>query len=145
MQKLLLALATLALSASAASADPIADREAIMKERGGLVGGLTRIVKGEVDFDAASVLATLKKLQANAHGYDVDALFPAGSDVGKTSASPKIWQDMAGFKAEVAKFNEIVDKEVAAPPQDVAGLRATVAAIGAECSSCHQSWRIKKN
>jgi cytochrome c556 len=145
MQKLVLGLAALALSASAVFAGPIEDREAIMKERGGLVGGLTKIVKGDADFDAAAVLATLEKLQANARGYDVDALFPAGSDVGKTEASPKIWQDMAGFKAEVAKFNEIVDKAVAAPPQDVAGLKATVAAIGAECSSCHQNWRIKKN
>ena len=35
MRKLILAISTVALAVSAAYADPIADRKAIMKERGG--------------------------------------------------------------------------------------------------------------
>jgi len=46
MRKLILAVSTFALAVSAAYADPIADRKAIMKERGGLVGGLVKMVKG---------------------------------------------------------------------------------------------------
>ena len=91
MRKLILAISMIALAGSAAYADPIADREALMKERGKLVGGLSKVVKGEEAYDAAAVLAQLQALQANAEKFDVDVLFPAGSDQGDTTASPKIW------------------------------------------------------
>ena len=57
MRKLILAISALALATSAAFADPIADRKAIMKERGKAIGGLSsKMVKGEEAFDAAVVL-----------------------------------------------------------------------------------------
>ncbi len=80
MRKLVLAISMLAFAGSAAFADPIADREASMKERGKIVGGLSKVVKGEEAFDAAAVLEQLKALEANADKFDVAALFPAGSD-----------------------------------------------------------------
>ncbi|RVA70673.1 cytochrome C556, partial [Mesorhizobium sp. M7A.F.Ca.CA.001.08.2.1] len=104
MRKLVIAISMLALAASAAFADPILDRQALMKERGKIVGGLSKVVKGEEPFDAAAVLTQLQALQANAEKFDADALFPAGSDTGDTTASPKIWEDMAGFKATNAKY-----------------------------------------
>src|SRR5262249_32375190 len=104
MRKLVLAISTVALAVSAAYADPIADRKAIMKERGGLAGNLAKMAKGETPFDAAAVLTALQGLKANDEKLDIDALFPAGSDKGDTKASPQIWQDMAGFKADEAKL-----------------------------------------
>src|SRR5688572_22471712 len=65
MRKLVLAISTVAFAVSAAYADPIADRKAIMKERGGLIGGLAKMAKGETAFDAAAVLTALQALQAN--------------------------------------------------------------------------------
>jgi len=104
MRKLVIAISMLSLAASAAFADPILDRQGLMKERGKLVGGLAKIAKGEADFDAAAVLTALQALQVNAEKFDADALFPAGSDKGDTTASPKIWEDMAGFKAAEDKY-----------------------------------------
>ena len=52
MKKLLLALSALAFATSAVQADAIADRKAIMKERGQIVGGLSKVAKGETPFDA---------------------------------------------------------------------------------------------
>ncbi len=144
MRKLILAISTLVLVASSAYADPIADRKAIMKERGGLIGGLSKMAKGEAAFDAAAALTALQGLQANEAKFDIDALFPAGSDQGDTTASPKIWEDMAGFKAENDKYKAAVDAAVAAPPQDVAALGTAVGAIGGGCGGCHQSFRVKK-
>ncbi|RVC04477.1 cytochrome C556, partial [Mesorhizobium sp. M7A.F.Ca.CA.002.15.2.1] len=46
MRKLVIAISMLALAASAAFADPILDRQALMKERGKIVGGLSKVVKG---------------------------------------------------------------------------------------------------
>ncbi|WP_192183430.1 c-type cytochrome [Mesorhizobium amorphae] len=144
MRKLVIAISMLAFAGSAAFADPITDRQALMKERGKIAGGLSKVVKGEEAFDAAAVLTALQSLQANAEKLDVDALFPAGSDKGDTKASPKIWEDTAGFKAANDKYVADVKAAVAAAPADVDALKAQFNTIGGDCGTCHESFRIKK-
>ncbi|TIO80332.1 MAG: cytochrome C556, partial [Mesorhizobium sp.] len=46
MRKLVIAISLLAFAGSAAYADPIKDRQALMKERGKLAGQLSKVVKG---------------------------------------------------------------------------------------------------
>ena len=144
MKKLLLAISLLALTASAASADPIADRKALMKANGKAAGQLAAIAKGEAPFDAAAVLAALTTINDDAQKLDVALLFPAGSDKGDTTASPKIWEDMAGFQAKVDKFRTDAAAAVAAPPADVDGVKATLGVLGQNCGGCHEMFRVKK-
>ncbi|RWE41934.1 MAG: cytochrome C556 [Mesorhizobium sp.] len=144
MRKLVIAISMLALAASAAFADPILDRQALMKERGKIVGGLAKVVKGEEPFDAAAVLTQLQALQANAEKFDVEALFPKGSDAGDTTAAPKVWEDMAGFKAAEDKYLADVKAAVAAAPGDVDALKTQIGTIGSDCGTCHQGYRVKK-
>lgn len=144
MRKLILAISMFALAGSAAFADPVLDRQALMKERGKIVGSLNKVVKGEEPYDAVAVLSALQALQANAEKFDVAALFPAGSDDGDTTAAPKIWQDMPGFKAAEDKYLADVKAAAAAAPADVDALKPQFGAIAANCGACHQSFRIKK-
>ena len=144
MRKLVLAISVLALAGSAALADPVLDRQALMKERGKIAGGLSKVVQGDEAFDAASVLAALQALQANAEKFDVEALFPPGSDDDDTTAAPKIWEDKAGFKATADKFLADVKAAAAAPPADVDTLKVQLNTIGGDCGACHQAYRIKK-
>ncbi len=145
MKKLLLALSALAFATSAVQADAIADRKAIMKERGQIVGGLSKMAKGETPFDAAAVTTQLAALNANAEKFDIDTLFPAGSDTGDTTAAPAIWTDMAGFKAAHEKEAAAVKAAVDAAPADAAALGAVLGPIGQACGGCHETYRIKKN
>ena len=145
MRKLILAISTITLAVSAAYADAISDREAIMKERGQLIGGLAKMAKGEAAFDAAAVQTALEGLQANEAKFDIAALFPAGSDQGDTEASPKIWEDMAGFQAAEDKYKAAVATAASAPAQDVAALGKQVGELGQGCGGCHEVFRIKKN
>jgi cytochrome c556 len=145
MRKLVIAISMLALAASAAFADPILDRQALMKERGKIVGGISKVVKGEEPFDAAAVLTQLQALQANAEKIDIDALFPAGSDTGDTTASPKIWEDMAGFKAANDKYIADIKAATAAAPADVDTLKTQFGTIASNCGTCHQTYRVKKS
>jgi cytochrome c556 len=108
------------------------------------MGTLVPITKGEKPFDAAVVLAALQTLNDDAQKLDVAVLFPAGSDTGDTTASPKIWQDPAAFQAAIDKFRADAAAALAAPPQDAAALGATVGAIGQNCGGCHETFRIKK-
>lgn len=144
MKKLVIAVSALTLFATAAFADVIADRQAVMKENAKDVGVLVKMVKGENPFDAAAVLAALTALNDNVQKIDVAASFPAGSDKGDTTASPKIWEDPAGFQAEVDKFKKVTADAVAAPAQNLDALKAQVGAIGETCASCHQAFRVKK-
>lgn len=145
MRKLLAAISILALAVSAASADPISDRQASMKERGKIVGTLSKMVKGEQEFDAALVLSSLQTLQENAEKFDVEALFPAGTETGgDTTAAPKIWEDKAGFNAAEDKYLADVKAANAAAPADLDALKAQLGAVGQNCASCHRTFRIKK-
>jgi cytochrome c556 len=144
MKKFILAAAALALAGSAAFADPIADRQALMKANGKAMGAIVPMTKGEKPFDAAVVLDALQTINTNAQKIDA-ALFPAGTDQGDTEASPKIWEDMAGFQAKVDKFKADAAAAAAAPPQDVEALKATLGAVGSNCGGCHETFRIKKS
>ena len=145
MRKLILAISALALATSAGLADPIADRQALMKANGKAMKELTGIVKGEAAFDAAVVLAALNKLSEDAGKMDPATLWPAGSDTGgDTTSSPKIWEDTAGFQAAIDKFKADADAAVAAAPADVDGLKAQMGVVGSNCGGCHETFRIKK-
>lgn len=144
MRKLVLALSALSLAAAAALAGPAEDSSALMKERGKIVGGLVKVAKGETPFDAAAVLKELQALQVNAAaGAEVEKLWPS-KDGADDEASPKIWEDPAGFKAAADKFKADVDAAVAAPPTDVAALGATLGAVTKNCGDCHEMFRVKK-
>ncbi len=123
------------------AADPSADRQAVMKNVGAATGVGGKMMKGELEFDpvAAQLIFATMNAAANGFGY----LFPEGSETGnETEASPKIWEDRAGFDAAVAKF-----------AADTSGIQITdmdsfKTAFGAatkNCGTCHEGFRVKKN
>lgn len=144
MRNLLLAVCGLALATSAVFADPLADREALMKSNGKALGSIAPIVKGEKDFDAALVMQALTQLAEDAQQMDAAVLWPAGSDTGDTESSPKIWQDMAGFQAAIDKFQADTAAAVAAAPADLDALKVQFGAVASNCGGCHETFRIKK-
>ena len=145
MRSIAYAIAVTAFLASAASADPIEDRQAFMKQNGKLLGAVVTVVKGEKPFDAAEVQTALEAFNEHAQSLDVAAAFPEGSSEGDTRASPKIWEDMAGFQAKADEYKAAAAAAVEAAPQDVDALRAQVGAIGETCESCHSTFRLPKS
>lgn len=139
-------LLAIAVFVGSASADPIADRQALMKDQGKAVGSVSPIVKGEKPFDAAIVQAALKKLNDDAQKLDPAALFPVGSETGgDTTASPKIWEDNAAFVAAVDKYKADAAAAAAANPQDLDSFKVAFSQVSKNCGTCHQAFRIKKN
>ena len=145
MRKLVIAISLLALAGTAALADPIADRKALMKANGKAAGMLAPMVKGEKPFDAAVVLEALTTINGNAQKIDVVALFPPGTETGgETTASPKIWQDLADFQARVDKFKADAAAAAAAPAKDLHALKTQFEGLGKNCGGCHENFRVKK-
>ena len=77
---------------------------------------------------------------------NLPTLFPASLKgakfEGDYSPSPKIWSDKAGFDAAIASFAKTVT-EAKAKIKDLDSLKATMPAIGKECSNCHETFRVK--
>lgn len=145
MRKLVCVAALFLAFGGLAHADVVADRQAIMKGIGQSVRTIAPMVKGEKPFEAGAASDALSKLNEYAQKIDVEALFPKGSDTGDTTASPRIWEDMPGFKAKTDKFKADVAAAVAANPHDLDALKTQFQAISSNCSGCHQDFRIKKN
>lgn len=142
MKSVVLAAAALAIATAGAAADPVEQRKANMKERGGIMRVLGPVMQGKADFDAGTVAEALARLEANARaGADVDALWPQGSDAGDTKAGPAIWTDFDGYKAAIARYGEGVVAAAAAEPQDLASFQAAFGPVAASCGSCHETYR----
>ena len=135
--------AVFGVTAVVAQGDPIAARKAMMKENSAQAKIGAGMAKGEAPFD----LAKAKKVFAtfeNAAGK-MPNLFPASAKTGgETTAAPKVWEDMAGFKAAFAKFG--ADAKVAeASVKDLDSFKAAFGGISKSCGGCHETYRVKKS
>jgi cytochrome c556 len=138
-----IAASVLLLGATAASADPVEDRQALMKERGAQMKILVPMAQEKVPFDAAAVMEALKTLEANAARVDVEALWPEGSAGGDSASAPAIWEKFDEFKAGHAKFKADVEAAVAASPQDLDAFKAVFGTVAQNCGSCHETFKLK--
>lgn len=126
-----------------AQADAIADRQAKMKTVGKSIGIVSKMAKGETEFDAAIALQAFVDMKDAAQDYET--LFPDGSDQGDTEASPAIFTDRAGFEAKQADFETTLASVTASAPADLDALRASLGQVGQNCGACHKAYRVKKD
>ncbi len=149
-QVLAIALASIVVAGSAQTAEnPIAARKAMMQNvvAATKMGGA--MLKGSMDYNAATAQLILRVM--NTASLGAAEHFPEGSETGgETTASPKIWQDMAGFTMAMAKFQTDTAAGIVKKPEDMASFDkaafgAAFAKVTANCKSCHESYRVKKN
>jgi cytochrome c556 len=134
----------LAVSATAVTAqsDPISQRKELMKSVGGQARVGAQMVKGEAPFDLAKAQAIFATYASVAG--KMPALFPDNSKTGgETTAAPKIWEDMNGFKAGFAKF-EAEAKAAQASVKDLDSFKTAFGNVAKNCGGCHEVYRIKK-
>ncbi len=153
MIRTVLAIVTIALGLSVAMAqdnDPIKARKALMKSNADAGKAAAAMIKGEKPFDMAEVHKIFATFEDSA--AKMPALFPdsSKSEAGSPSAddfspSPKVWEDMADFKARFAKFGDDA-KAADASVKDLDSFKAAIGNIGKnDCGSCHQEYRLKKS
>lgn len=144
MKTILFAAAVLvAASVAIAADDPIAQRQALMKENGKATGGVGKMLKGEAPFDLATAQAALK-VYANT-AAKAPALFPDTSKTGgETEALPKIWETKADFDAKFAQLGKDAAAAITAIT-DEASFKATMPGVLKNCGGCHESYRVKKS
>jgi cytochrome c556 len=136
----------LGVGAVVAQQDLVKQTQTVMKGNGKNAGALAAMVKGEKPYDQATVDAALAQLDDTAK--KLPTLFPVGMKGlkadGDYSASPKIWEDKAGFDAHIASFAKAIT-EAKAKIKDLDSLKATWPAVGKECGGCHETYRVKNS
>ena len=147
MKRIVVVAAVLAFSAGAvvAQQDQVKQTQAQMKETGKNAGALGAMIKGEKPYDQATVDAALAKFEDTAK--KLPTLFPESTKGlkpdGDYSASPKIWEDKAGFAEHIASFTKTV-ADSKGKIKDLDTLKAELPVIGKQCGGCHETYRVKK-
>jgi len=118
--------------------DPIRQRQDLMKNNQEQVRLLTGMSRGQAPFNAATAQAAFQRIEQNAR--QIPALFPPGSQEGKTGALPVIWERKADFDAHAAKLGQDA-KAAQTGLTDAASLQAAVQRVGQTCGACHQTYR----
>ena len=131
-----------AVSVAHATEDVIETRKKLMDANGAVTGAAAAMVKGEVAFNPAIAKAAVTGWDAVAFAYG--DYFPEGSDTGDTRASPKIWEDPAGWTAALEKFRSDAEFALASDPQDLDSFKAAMASVTANCKSCHETFRLER-
>jgi cytochrome c556 len=148
MKRILVVAGVLLLSVGAVVAQQeVANQtQTTMKATGRAMGSLAPMVKGEKPYDQAVVDTALTQLNDTAK--KLPTMFPEsikGLKIeGDYSSSPKVWEDKAGFAAKIESFAKVAT-EAKAKIKDLDSLKATVPAIGKECSGCHETFRLKNS
>jgi cytochrome c556 len=133
----------LSVPAVIAAEDPISNRQAIMKNNSAAMDVLSKMSKGEAEFEATAAALALRALNSGAMG--LGELFPEGSESGgETRAAPAIWEDRPSFDAAVAEFADDTSAAVASLPESQEELVATLETVGANCGSCHETFRLPR-
>lgn len=117
--------------------DPIAARKALMKDRVGanakLIGDMLK-----ADFDLAKAKGAADAISKALAEYPT--LFPDSSkEGGESTASPKIWENMADFVAKAKSLE--TDAAAAAASADEAQFKEAAGKIFGNCKSCHEAFR----
>ncbi|MCB1370968.1 MAG: cytochrome c, partial [Rhodobacteraceae bacterium] len=134
MKSLAIAIAAAAVAALPAlgAEDPIAVRQALMDSNNAAAAVAGGVLKGELAYSPVVGQSVIYAMSATAAAYG--DFFPDGSeDAARSRASPKIWQDMAGFQAQIDKFKEATAKarEISGKdgPPDIDAFKAAMGPI----------------
>ncbi|OQW94471.1 MAG: hypothetical protein BWK79_05790 [Beggiatoa sp. IS2] len=123
----------------AAQTDPIKHRHEVFEEVGKNMKAAKKIV-GNGKSDA--LLANAKKVQELT--TDIPALFPQGSDKGKTDAKPVIWEKWEDFKKAAQDASTKAGAFVTAVEgDDKAVIKTAFGDLGAACKACHKDFKAE--
>ena len=133
-------LAVAIASAAGAAGDPVAERQAIMKQVGQTMKEAGPFVSPATPFDAAKVKALMGTI-----GADADKLHklypPTSKDAPKTEALPKIWENKADFDKRLSELSKLAGDAQKATSTET--FKPAYLAIGGACKSCHDLYRKK--
>ncbi len=137
------ALATLPAVAQDA-ANPIDQRQKLMKQNGKDAKAAGQMLKGEADFDPAEAERIFTEMHDVAMKFG--DLFPEDSKTGgDTEAAPAIWNKPDAFKTASTKFQTDTRTAMDARPETLDAFKQQFGMVAQNCKGCHEEFRVKKD
>ena len=133
-----LAITLLAVGVTAAVADVLADRTALMKQQSAQTAQGAKFMKGEEPFDLAKAKNIFAVLASTAD--KMPTVFPESSKTAESKSLPALWEKYDDFKARAAKLGADA-KAAAANVKDEASFKAAFPEVTKNCGGCHQLYR----
>lgn len=133
------AMVTIAAAQSAmSSANPVADRQRLMRLNGASWADIQAKVKAG-NIEAVAVNAETIAITAS----HIPGLFPPGSATDQSNAKPEIWDKWSDFQASANNMQVMAEKlRDASRAKDGPAVEAMVKEFGAKtCGSCHTPFR----
>lgn len=126
-----------------AGEDPRHERHELMEGVRDAAKPVGLMLKGEADFDAEALMASLKVFLDTSGEFG--ALFPPGTETGGgTEAAPSIWEDREGFEKALADWRAAVETAIKAEPATLEDANPVVGPIFKACKNCHDTYRIEE-
>src|ERR671914_1317106 len=118
----------------------IEKRQKAMKSNSADVKAIKAAVESK---DYATIETKAKDIMGTAD--KIPSLFPKGSNVGKTKATPAIWEKSDEFAKQAKNLSKASGELAsAAKSKDDAAIAAKFKEVGETCSSCHKAFRAEK-
>lgn len=137
---LAIALGAVLAASGVARAEPVAERQAILKDFGARTPG--PMLQGKEAFDLAKVRAALQTYQQGVRR--LPALFPnPAATQPETAALPEIWQNKPDFERRLAKLAADA-RQAETAIRDETSFRSEFPKVLANCRGCHDVYRAKK-
>lgn len=135
--------AVLGASVASAAAEPIKERQELMKGNGKAVKAVVAMLKGETPYDGVAAEKAMTDINKTLTTFIT--LFPKGSETGeKTEAKAEIWEDKADFEAKAKDLEAATTKAAAAAPQGLDAFKVAFGPVGNACKACHEKYREEK-
>ncbi|GAB5506120.1 MAG: cytochrome c [Rhizobiaceae bacterium] len=123
----------------------------IVKERMDVMNEISRdmkaiagMVRGKSPFDADEATAAARAIAD--HAQALPKMFPEGSMIEPSEASPDIWDEWRRFVALSRRMKSdalsLADAAETAP--DAAAFRSQFRALGQSCLACHEAFRVRR-
>lgn len=121
--------------------DPRHERHELMEGVGDAAKPVGQMFKGEREYDANVVMATLQTWHDASMSFG--DLFPEGSETGMdTEAAPTIWEDRAGFDEALVTWRDAIEAAQVAAPATLEAAKPIVGEVFQTCKGCHDNYRI---
>ena len=154
MKRLNLVIAGVAVTAllagaaiSGSHADPVTERQNIMKTYGASMGVLGGMAKGKMAYDAAkaseAAAALLAAASSDQSGFWVEGTQQGFADTSRAKIS--VWDMADDFAAKERGLIDAATAMNAAAGESLAALQGAIGGVGGACAACHKAHRGPKN
>jgi len=128
-----------------AQQDLAVKQDNLMRAQGkSMYGVILKMTKGDIPYDQKAIDAAIAQLAESVP--TIPKVFETNPKEDVVNAnygsSPKIWQNKADFDAKVTPVAKTI-ADVKGSIKDVASLKVAYDQIQAQCTDCHETYRLK--